>query len=190
MVLCLAFLTSCAFSRTEMKVDYTPNIQAVSLANPSAKSVAIAQVKDERGVTDPTVIFQKNNAYGKTTGSYSADKPVAEIIRAGLIQALEDKNYRLAPVNANHEIRTTLQDLDYEFIQGIWSGTLKTKMTARFEVIDKSSGKEIWRDTIIGRSSVECSFFSSNDIIQALSLTTDDVISRLLNNQYFQDAFR
>lgn len=190
MIFSLGLLTSCAYSRTEMKVDYSPNIRAVSLFSPSSKSIIIAQVKDERGVSDPALIFQKSNAYGKTTGYYAADKPLAEIINTGLIKGLESSNYRLAPDNANYVLLATLQDLAADKIQGAWSGgTLKTKMTIRFEVIDKSSGKGIWRDTLIGRSSIECGwcvpYFN-----QAVTLTTDDVISRLLDNQAFQDIFR
>ncbi len=189
MIFSIVSLTSCAFSRTEVKIDYTPNISAASLGSASIKSVTVAQVKDDRGVSDPTIIFQKSNAYGKTSGCYAADRPISEIIKTGLIQALGGKNYRIETKSADYELLTTIQDFSYEFIDGFWTGTLKPKMTARFEVIDRASGKGIWRDTVIGRSSIKCGA-CSDYMVQALTLTTDDVISRLLEEQSFQELFK
>jgi uncharacterized lipoprotein YajG len=186
-ILTVAFLYGCAFTRSETKIDYAPNIHAASLASPSVKSLIVAQVKDERGVSDPTIVFYKKNLHGNTTsGCYAADRPITEIFKTGLIQALESRNYKVRPEGADYELRTTIQDFNYEVITGFWKGKLKPKMTVRFEVVDQTSGKEIWRDTLIGRSTVD----SGDYVVQSLTLTIDDVISRLLDNKSFQDIFR
>lgn len=83
-------------------------------------------------------------------------------------------------------MRTTIEDFSYEVITGFWKGKLKPKITVRFEVVDQNSGKGIWRDMLIGRSTVD----SGDYVVQSLTLTIDDVISQLLDNQSFQDIFR
>lgn len=89
-------VSGCAFTRTEKTVNYVPNIRAASLDSLSTKSLIVGQVKDARGVPDPTIIFYKKNLHGDTTsGSYAADKPIAEILRTGLIQSLESKRFRI-----------------------------------------------------------------------------------------------
>jgi uncharacterized lipoprotein YajG len=179
-----AFFSGCAFSRSESKVNYLPSIGSAKLEREAAKSVELGEVKDARGLQDPTTIFQKKNLNGDTTsGTYAADRPIATILREGLSAGLVQKGFTLSKGGHSLRLEASIQDFSYDVVMGFWKGTIKPKMMVRIEVFDVASGKSVWKDSIVGRANVN----SGDYIVQSVTQVIDDVVTQLLNDKSFRE---
>jgi len=185
-ILCSAvlLLSGCALTRTETKIPYSPAIGGDHLAATPAKKLAVAEVKDSRGVDDPTTIFQKKNLYGDTmSGTYAADRPLTTILREGIMSGLQEKGFLDGSGDQKLTLSASIEDYSYDTIMGMWKSTLKPKMIVRFELKDEA-GTIVWQDSIVGRSSIN----NGDYVVKSVTTTIDDVVTKLVSSPAFAKA--
>src|SRR5687768_1141384 len=107
-LLASAIVTSgCAFTVHDVKADYSYAIPVTtSLAS---RTVSVGEVKDDRGVANNRMIMNMKNLNGDTTsGGYQAEKPIAEILRDGIVQGLTAANVKVQQDAAQLSLRGQL----------------------------------------------------------------------------------
>lgn len=180
----ILFITGCAFTVHDVNVDYKyDKPQQFSFV---PKTLDVGGISDARGVENPRLIMNMTNLYGDTTsGGWQAEKPLNEIVKDAVVQGLSKSNIILIP---NPELKLSGELLSFEVktIMGAWQGSFKGKMTAKFQLVDPRSGDIIWRDTFIGSSQVK----SSDGVVGTLRATIDDLIDKLLSDDYFQQKIK
>ena len=185
-------LTGCAFSRTQVKVNFSPNVMQ-PLSGAHKGSLEVGEVKDSRFVTDSLVLLQKANQYGATSGAYVADVPVADTFRDGLRRALEQNGF--TGTNADHYIlRSELHGFGIGVIQtGLFSAaTAKPWLEVRFELDNKETGQPVWHDTYTGQVTDQLSAWNGADadrIARFFSLAATDVVKQLIADRAFRSIF-
>jgi uncharacterized lipoprotein YajG len=191
-ILAGSLLTGCAFSRTPVKLSFSPSVtQPLSVARKG--SLEIGEVKDTRLVSDPLVLMQKANQYGPTSGAYVAAVPVATIFRDGLKMALEQNGF--VGTNAVHyELRAELQNFGIGVIQnGVFSAvTAKPWLEVRFELVDKANGQPVWHDTYTGQVTESFSSWTGEDgefIAKVFPEVSQEVVKQLLSDRSFRNYF-
>jgi len=197
-ILILLFLTSlasgCAFTRSETPINYSPSLPPdMNFIGEPSVTLEVGKIIDERLLADPTIVFHKRNLYGtKTTGYYAAQKPVCDIFRKGLIDALKKANFNIVDANGHYVLQGELKEFDSDVHMGWITGTIIPKMIVKFELLDGESGKQIWKEVIFGKGTIEVSAETSDKKIikQCFSLVMDDVVSELIGDPTFQDAFQ
>jgi hypothetical protein len=187
-----SLLTGCAFSRTPVKLTFSPSVTQ-PLNSTRKGSLEVGEVKDTRLVKDPLVLMQKANAYGATSGAYVTEVPVATIFRDGLKMALEQNGFT-GTNTVHYELLTELQNFDIGFIQnGLFSSpTLKPWLEARFELVDKATGQPVWHDTYTGQITEQGSAWNGaggDTIAKAFSLASQEVVKQLIADKTFRNYF-
>lgn len=193
MLFVAALVSGCAFTRTETPITYDPSLTSdADLAGKLFATLEVGDIKDDREIADPTIIFQKRNAYGKTTGSYAAQKPVCEILREGIIDALRETNFNVVDEDGFYILHGEMIEFDYDVVAGWMSVTMLPKMTIKFDLINSKTGKLIWKDAIFGKGKVKTSIGmgESERVKKSFTSVTDDVINELISDRSFQDALR
>lgn len=193
MLFVAALVSGCAFTRTETPITYDPSLTSdADLAGKLFATLEVGDIKDDREIADPTIIFQKRNAYGKTTGSYAAQKPVCEILREGIIDALRETNFNVVDEDGFYILHGEMIEFDYDVVAGWMSVTMLPKMTIKFDLINSKTGKLIWKDAIFGKGKVKTSMVmgESEMVKKSFTSVTDDVINELISDRSFQDALR
>jgi ABC-type uncharacterized transport system auxiliary subunit len=180
-------VTGCAFSRTETRLQFTPTVNQ-PLKQDHKEYLAVGEMKDSRPVKDPNVLIHKQNAYGTTSGAYVTKRPVADLVKDGVAEALE-KNGFLRTNAAKYELRGDIQEFGLDTMAGFWQATVKPKLNVRFELVDKSSGKSVWHDTLIGRSSGETALGTKEFLSEMFSKAADDLVHQLIANPDFRAFF-
>lgn len=186
---CLASLiTGCAYTNTETKVNFAPG-----LSEPLRQSKATLQVeegKDTRAVNDPRVIIHKANNYGRTTGAYVAPIPVSELFRKGLVAALRTNAFQVVSNAATYSLNFELQEFDYDTLGGVWTVTTKPKCAVRFELTEKSTGRSVWRDTLVGRSEHITNWRNNVWFVsETFTNSAGDTVRQLITNKEFRRYF-
>ena len=98
----------CAFTRTETKVDFAPQITSPLTASAPDAGLTVGHMKDTRSVKDERVIMHKKNGYGQTTtGAYVADRPISEILQGGVVSALRENRFPLNDTGAKYNSAAT-----------------------------------------------------------------------------------
>lgn len=179
-VLVLAmFGSGCALTQTVKQVDYVPSIDREAVARISGQPVKIGVFGDNRGVENPALLFNKKNMYNNTmSGSYLAPRPLVDYVKDGVSASLKEAG--VLSDSSGLVLTATLEDFDEEVLMGFWSSKMRTKMTVKFSLKDGS--RQVWNDTIIGKALIEKGDF----VKQAVTLTTDDVVKQLINNEQFK----
>jgi hypothetical protein len=186
-LLAIPLLMGCAFSRTEMKVNYAFAGQAAGAGFRNA-SLAVGRFDDRRGETDPRFLVHKRNQYGTTSGGYLAEKPVAEIVAEGVRQALERAGY--AVNEGNLELGGAIESFRSDAEMGFWTGTLKTELAIKFVLRDKSKGRSLWNETFTGRGRAEAAFGGTDTVRQVFVQALDDALSQLAASDAFHQAMQ
>jgi len=181
-------LTGCAFSRTPVKVGFTPRVDQ-PLAAARKAALEVGPVKDSRLVLDQYVLIQKANAYGTTSGAYVTEKPVAEIFRDGLTAALQQNGFETANTN-RYVLRSDLQNFGLGAIQNVFSpATIKSWLTVRFELVDQTTLQPVWHETYEGQDTTQASWETGEFIAQEFSKVADVVVSQLISDRSFRAFF-
>jgi hypothetical protein len=180
------FGSGCAFSKTPVSVNYTPAYrQPLQAASPS--TLHVGEFKDSRPVNDQMVLLHKVNAYGPTSGAWVAQRPVAELMRNAVSDALKANNFNLTESGSGkYELRGDLQEFGFHSIAGFWTAKVKPRMQVRFELVEKTTGHSVWRDTYIGRGDIETAWGTSQTVVSLFKLGTEDVIRQLLSDSTFR----
>ncbi|MEN6489815.1 MAG: hypothetical protein ABFD66_13220 [Smithella sp.] len=177
---CSVFFSGCALTRDQVTLNYNMNIPlAQSFLDQPQEAVSIGTIMDRRGTDDPRLIFNKKNLYGDTMGGgWLAEKPVASIVEDTVREALSKANYNIAPA-AEYQLYGTLQELRYEMIMGFWEGELRTVMAVQLHLKDMRSGRVVWNETFMGRSSLKGQFFGVDVVRTALTGVLNDLAKQI-----------
>lgn len=179
-VLLTIHITGCAFSVYDVDVDY--KYDKPVQADLSEINLEVGEVTDSRDVENPRMIMNQKNMYGQTTsGGWQAEKPLNEITKQALMDGLTKANAKLAPSSTGLELSGDLLSFDGDIIMGAWQGTYKGKLTVKLQLVDKNSGKIIWRDTFIGSGEVK----GGDGVANCFKVALDDLVTDLLEDEYF-----
>ena len=177
-------VTGCAFSRTTTPINYSPRYSQ-PLAAGDRNALAVGAFRDSRPVSDDKVLLHKANQYGTTSGAYVAERPVADLLRDGVIEALKKNEFTLS-TSPKYELRGDLQEFGINSIAGLWTATVKPRMQVRFELVEKASGNPVWRDTYIGRGDIETAWGTAETVAKLFNLGTEDIIRQLVSDPSFR----
>lgn len=181
--------TGCAFSKTKTHVSFLPRVSQ-PLASSAKASLEVADFKDSRPVGDKTFLVHKKNGYGQTTsGAFVAQKPIADIFRDGVVESLKKNNFQLPASSGKYVLNGEIQDFDFDVITGFWKASVKPKLQVRFDLMEKSTGNSVWRDSYIGRATIETAWGTSETIVQLFNESANDAVRQLVSDESFRKIF-
>ena len=186
-ILAGSLLTGCAWTKTPVQMTLAPKMNQPSKESPKA-ALKVAPVADNRPVADKTVLIQKQNAYGNTTGAYVTQKPVAEIFCDGLETALKQSGLETTN-GTQYVLESKIQGFDYQTIEGFWQGTLIAKVTVRFDLVNQTNQLPVWHDTYIGQDRAQSALGTGQFVADSFSRASEDVIQQLLTDPMFRSYF-
>ena len=181
-VMATSILSGCAFTVHETPVGYVYTTPSELNRAPAGINIVVKDVRDERTVSDPRIISHLVNGHGQTTtGGFAAEKPVSEIVKEGIEQALKTAGY--SPSETEIDLNANLIDYTYDAVSGAWS---INKVTAKMEMsVELLMGNEKFlKNTVIGKHEMlkdEIKGKNNKELITELfSKTLDDTISQLV----------
>jgi hypothetical protein len=185
LTVCLVgILGGCAFSTTQLKLDYTaPHYSKITEA--SAR-IEVRPLKDIRGV-DPNLIAQKQNQYGKTTGKYVSEKELSVILTEALRKLLSDLNYKVA--DGSGEIILTGEIIKFEqnILMGFWTGKLEGNVQVNLRLLAAKSNNILWNEIISGHTIKSGITHGTDDIrIEVAKMTFDNLMTNIANSPTFK----
>ncbi len=184
----VVLLSGCAFTKTPVKIVLSPGPTQPLISSKAALNVG--EVKDERTKSDPRAVWQKANAYGPTSGAFVADRPVADLFRDAVEAALRANAFQVAATGATYELKTQIVDLKVESIQtGMFSSTSVSKLSVRFELLDKATGDSVWRDTMVGKSEDKPVWGGAEFVEKNFKTAPEDVLNLLVKDKAFRSFF-
>ena len=140
------FLSGCAFSKTTVKLNFTPPTDLPKVA--VEKAVVVEPLKDQRG-GDPMVLANKGVGM-KTSGVYLTETPVAAIITDSIKQTLTQMGLKVSASPGDYLLTGELTRLDSVPIMGFWSGQMDCTVQVSLKMTDAHSGQIMWTDTFTG----------------------------------------
>jgi ABC-type uncharacterized transport system auxiliary subunit len=182
-----AFVTGCAFSRTETQVNFAPKINEPLKAQ-TKSALTVSEIKDSRAISDPNVLMHKANAYGPTSGAYVTKTPVSEILKSGLADALKQNGF-IGSGTDKYELHGDIQEFAWEGFSNFWQATVKPKLVVRFELVDKASQTPVWHDTFIGHTVGKTATGDKEFVAKMFSESADDLTKQLVTDKTFRSYF-
>jgi hypothetical protein len=178
------------WAKTPVKIALAPGVTQ-PLPAPATQAVRVADTADERTVSDPTVIFHHENAYGKTSGGYVADRPIKVIFKEALEMALRTNSFTVSPdPNSPYELQSRIQDLTHDSIQTApFSAKLVMKLTVRLELVEVSSRNAVWRDTLVGKSEDKMGWSGTGYVEKNFKAAAEDILRQLIADRTFRRFF-
>lgn len=181
--------TGCNTQKQVAKLDFQPAISRPIIGAPKA-TLRVSEFEDYRPIYDKTVISPQRNGHGLTTSSVVATQdPVASIFRSGLVKALEDNNFKLAPGQGLYELRGGIQNLEYNVATDFWNATGRPKLEVRFELINTLTGNSVWQKSYVGGQTVSTPWSSSKTMAKLFNESANDVVHQLLTDPSFRRYF-
>jgi hypothetical protein len=157
----IAFVTTicllssgCAFTVEKVNIAYrTPKEWPRQFEKKPEVGVTIGTFEDKRPVSTPIWLANKYNGYGKTSGGYEAEKPLAEILRDALISGLIEANYKVEKDPDRSVLTCNVLDYGTEFIQtGLFGSELRTRLQCEFTLVDNATKQVLWKEIIQGNA--------------------------------------
>lgn len=180
--------TGCAFTRTTVAINFKPVVDS-PVGPKSVAYLSVGDIKDTRPVEDKYVLTHKFDGYGdQTSGAFVTEQPVAEVFKQGLIEALQTNGFARTASPTHFELRANIQQFDNRVISGFLEATVKPELTVRFELLD-GSGTVVWRDTMIGRSTLQTPWGNGEFIVKTFNAAAEDAIRQLLADDSFRGYF-
>ncbi len=175
--------SGCAFTVHDVKMDYAYKQPiSVDLSTISQAPIQIGKFEDSRNETNPRMIMHIQNLYGETTsGGWQAEKPIADIVKDALEDGLKKAGASISKNAEDVVLEGELIDFDYDVIMGMWEGTLKSRLSVKIQLKNKSTNTIIWKDTYISSASVK----GGEGAEGLLRATLDDLVTDLLSDGYF-----
>jgi hypothetical protein len=135
---------------------------------------------------NPRMITHSQNMYGNSmSGGTQAEKPVADIIRDGIIQSLIAAHAQVVDGQSSLVLSGDVMEYGYTVVQGLWTGTANTKLMVKLRLALKT-GDTIWSDTLLGKASYHGAMSPGEVVL--FQLTLDDFVERLQKNEDLQRA--
>ena len=174
----VGLLSGCAFTTIhDVSVDYSYQPTGEMLSG--LEHVKLGQFTDGRNVENPRMIMNKQNLAAVTTsGGWQAEKPLSEIVRDGVGQAISA--HRHAERTHFFELTGELVDFRTESKMGMWSELYKGRLTLEFQLRNLDSGEIVWRNSFKGVATVT-SFEGAAGLFRE---TLDELINALVQDEY------
>ena len=178
------FLSGCAFTTTQIKVDYTPS--HYSKITDATKTIEVKRFNDTRGV-DPKLIAQKYNQYGKTTGKYVSEREVADIVTEAVQNLLSNLNYRILNDNGELIFGGEILKCEQNVLMGFWSGELEGNIQVNLRLIEANSGNILWNEVISGYGKkTGLQLVTADDYKEVFEKTLDNLMKNVANSTTFK----
>ena len=181
----LILLTSCAYTTSTVKVDYTP--QNYSMHVDSSSSIFVQKLSDQRGV-EPNLLSYKGVQY-KTTGKYITDREIADIVTDAIKGVLTKMGYPLVANGGNVTLKGEILKLDSQVLMGFWSGDMESNIQLNLKLSDNKSGAVIWSEIVSGNGrttglQIDSEIYRKEVIEKAL----DNLMSKIANSMTLREA--
>ena len=182
----LGGMSGCALTVHDARVDYKYTKAPAADFASSPEKIRVGNFEDSRGMDNPRIIMHSKNMYGNTmSGGTQAEKPVAEIVRDGVVQGLTTAKAHVVDDDPSVILSGDLMEYGYTVVQGLWTGTANTKLMLKLKLTSKT-GNTIWSDTLLGKASYHAAMNPGEDAL--FRLTLDDLVERLQKDEDFQHA--
>ncbi|MFP8875962.1 MAG: hypothetical protein VCB99_03415 [Myxococcota bacterium] len=175
-------LGGCAFGASQVQLNY--KLEPMDITQYRSKGTAtiqIVEVKDGRGVDDPSVIVHKKNGYGQTTsGTYVAEKPIAEIVTGAVVEALEQLNYKVSP-DGKFKLSGRINSVGRKDFPGLLDDSIQLSLDIGFQ-ITTHRGDPVWSENFIGNGKVISSLAGGDVLREEFDDTLTRVVRQLQNS--------
>ena len=145
-VLIFSILSGCAFTMTEVRIDYNPS--HYTKITEATKTIEVKPLRDTRGV-DPRLLASKYNQYGKTTGKYVSDREVSAIVTDAVKNLLTNLNYRLVNEKTDLILSGEILKCDEEVLAG-WSAEIEGGIQVNLRLTEAKSENIVWNEIMSG----------------------------------------
>jgi hypothetical protein len=180
-----AGLGGCAFTVHDVNVNYSYEKPAKADLSSSTETLRIAPFTDTRGNPNPRMLMNAQNMHGSTTtGGWQAEKPVADIVRDGFVQALTAAHAHIVAESDSMVLTGELVDYHYTVIQEFWKGTAVTKMIVKLRLNSEKSGVTLWNDTLSATINYRAASSPGEDVL--FKLTLDNLMDQLTDSDLFK----
>jgi ABC-type uncharacterized transport system auxiliary subunit len=167
-----AVLSGCAFTADRLDVN-TQMRQPVTAATraPSNTAIAVANIRDARGLSNPFILAHKKNGLGdQASGSYQLKQPVAKVFTSMLKSSLKSQHYNLKN-RANLQLKGSIINTSLQARDGFVSASMLAKFQVNMRLVNKKTGAILWTRVFTGRDNP-----SDNKNTVYFSLTGDSEI--------------
>jgi hypothetical protein len=200
--------TGCNFSRTVTNVRFAPTVSQPLVGTPKA-GLVVGEVKDSRALKESEKDVLAHKQTGglvggwKTSGGYVTQRPMADIVHDGLVDALKRSSF--TDVTTKYELRGDIQQFGFyygnfdeiitahgarlvgvlgmEFYKAIACET----MTVRFDLYDKTTEQSVWNGTYTGIGpNVDRGGIRSTALANMFAKATDDLVKQLVTDKAFR----
>ena len=175
-------LGGCAFGASQVQLNY--KLEPMDITQYRSKGTAtiqIVEVKDGRGVDDPSVIVHKKNGYGQSTsGTYVAEKPIAEIVTGAVVEALEQLNYKISP-DGKFKLSGRINSVDRKDFPGLLDDSIQLSLDIALQ-ITTHGGDPVWSENFIGNGKVISSLAGGDVLREEFDDTLTRVVRQLQNS--------
>ncbi len=160
----MAFLlVGCVAMQSSVPLNYQMPAPSEN-ARFSQKHVALqlAETQDNRAMSDPTVIAHKKNMYQmQTSGTYSAEKPVADVVNQALHESLSQVGYQVNQSSARYKLESILEEVELTFVAGDISTLVYASTQINLQLVNENTGEILWQQNISGKARAESMAFTS-----------------------------
>ena len=175
-------LGGCAFGASQVQLNY--KLEPMDITQYRSKGTAtiqIVEVKDGRGVDDPSVIVHKKNGYGQSTsGTYVAEKPIAEIVTGAVVEALEQLNYKISP-DGKFKLSGRINSVGRKDFPGLLDDSIQLSLDIALQ-ITTHGGDPVWSENFIGNGKVISSLAGGDVLREEFDDTLTRVVRQLQNS--------
>ena len=175
-------LGGCAFGASQVQLNY--KLEPMDITQYRSKGTAtiqIVEVKDGRGVDDPSVIVHKKNGYGQTTsGTCVAEKPIAEIVTGAVVEALEQLNYKVSP-DGKFKLSGRINSVGRKDFPGLLDDSIQLSLDIALQ-ITTHGGDPVWSENFIGNGKVISSLAGGDVLREEFDDTLTRVVRQLQNS--------
>ena len=174
----LSSIAGCAFTIHDVNVNYEYSTPVnVNLAHTPNK-LKIDSIGDGRGFDKARlVVFLPGGP-----GGYQAEKPMADIIRDGIVQGLTKAQVPIVDKGENLELSGVLVSYGAQVRPGFFKASADYGLSVFLSLKETSTHREVWHGTFVGIASSDA---DEEGVREALKTSLNQVVSNLLNDQLF-----
>lgn len=174
----VTLLSGCAFTVHDVTLNYS--YQPTGELPSGLDKLKLGHFTDGRDVENPRMIMNQRNLYGDTTsGGWQAEKPLSEIVRDAVNQAVSA--HQQSANDNSLELTGELVDFDTEVIVGAWSAQYTGRLTQRFQLSSSATKEIIWRDSFTASATVP----SKEGADGLFKKCLDELVDALVQDEYF-----
>ena len=181
-------LASCAMTNSDLALNYQQKnkINSRYLAKTS-KVIRISNFRDDRGVSNPKLLFHKKNMYNQTTsGGYIAEKPITSIVQNAISSGLKQLHYRIGS-NGQYILVGKISRIDLKTVMGMFKASVNTEIQLELKLLNQK-GNLLWSDTFTGHSDVRTAWGGDQILRDSFGNSLNDVVNQLQTSDSFYAA--